>query len=269
MTDNRNWRGLTTINIFGRQSVADALAAAADNHLTVHDLRIRNNLPKDITSKLKQLAEPLNITPDLTTQHKVSELSHDPRHDQGVAARVTLENVTTADAFVESLKGKRAARPTRILAFDGLTNPQNIGMAVRAAAAAGTSAVLWPLKGSPWISGLIIKSSAATVFRTTIATCDTIDDGLDTLRTRGFTIAALDGTANDSLWQHTPDHNACYVLGSETRGISEHTRDTADQLLRIPIAPGVESLNAATAAAVLCFHVARLDHDPTPATLHP
>jgi len=46
------------------------------------------------------------------------------------------------------------------------------------------------------------------------------------------------------------------VIGAETEGISQVTRDTADELLSIPISDKVESLNAAVAASIVCFAVA-------------
>lgn len=278
MSSNQRWRGSTTLSIYGRQTLLDALAAHANRSITVHDIRLAKAAPADYTTALRASVDALHragINPpqlDITTPKRVNELSRDPRHDQGVAARVTLDNVITAEQFTDTLKGKRAARPARLIALDGLTNPQNIGMIIRAATAANFDAVLWPKQGSPWINGLLIKASAATVFHTTIALCDTLDDGIDTLKQRGFTIAALHADAEPDtghtttapLFHHNPPHNACYIVGAEAEGVSQAALQAADTLIEIPTNPLVESLNAATAAAVLCFHVAREDHAAAP-----
>lgn len=264
MTDNRSWRGRASLSIFGRRTVLDAIDAARDKHITIHDLRLSRELPAEYRRDALAAAEALGIDARECKPAAVRELSRDPRHDQGVAARITLERVTDADAFAASIHGPAAATPTRLIALDGITNPQNVGMCLRATVGAGFEGVLWPLEGSPWVSGLLIKASASAVFRAAIATCDTLDRGLDSLAARGFRIAGLDGNAKTDLWTHEPPHRACYVVGSETRGLSKGTIDRLDHALRIPMNPAVESLNAATAAAVLAFHVARLTPEGPP-----
>jgi len=267
MTDNRSWRGKSTLAICSRRTVSEALDAATQNHLTVHEVRLARELPNHFKNQIHEHARQLGADASECKPAAVRELSRDPRHDQGIAALVTLNRVTDASDFAASLHGPRAAAPTRVIALDGLTNPQNIGMTVRAAVAAGFHAVLWPLEGCPWISGLLIKASAATLFRTTIATCADLTEGLDALAQHGFSIAGLTADADTPLWQHRPAHRACYVTGSETQGLAPATADRLDTRLAIPMQNDVESLNAATAAAILAFHVARHDtqRDPKPA----
>jgi len=258
VTDNRSWRGRASLSIYGRRTVLDALDAAHEGHITVHELRLSRDLPAEYRRGALDAAEAQRIDARECKPAAVRELSRDPRHDQGVAARITLDRVTDAEAFAGSIHGPAAATPTRLIALDGITNPQNVGMCLRASVGAGFQGVLWPLEGSPWVSGLLIKASASAVFRTAIVTCDTLDRGLDALAARGFKAIGLDGNAQTDLWTHEPPHRACYVVGSETRGLSPATLDRLDNTLRIPMNPAVESLNAATAAAVLAFHVARL-----------
>jgi len=47
------------------------------------------------------------------------------------------------------------------------------------------------------------------------------------------------------------------VMGSEGEGLRELTRKTCDYLWKIPIAPGVESLNVSVAAGVFLFEAVR------------
>jgi 23S rRNA (guanosine2251-2'-O)-methyltransferase len=257
MTDNRSWRGRASLAVYGRRTVIEALRAAGEGHLSVEELRLARDVPGDYKRDAHELAASLGVECRECRPAAVRELSRDARHDQGVAARVALRRVVDAQDFADSLHGPAAASPTRLVAFDGLTNPQNIGMTLRAAVAAGFAGALWPLEGSPWISGLLIKASASTVFRATIATCPTLAEGLDALASRGFTLAGLTAADASDLWDHDPPHRACYVVGSETAGLSPGTIDRLHERLRIPMHAGVESLNAATAAAVLCFHIER------------
>ena len=256
MTDNRSWRGATTIAVFGRRAVLDALVAAGAGHLEAREVRVSRDTPKSYRTDLRGTCRALGLEPIECGKREVNELSRDARHDQGVAALVDLRGITPVDSFVADVHGPRAKRPTRLIAMDGVTNPQNVGMIVRSALAAGMDGVLWPMDGAPWVSGLIIKASAGAVFRTPIATCDTLTDGLRELRGRGFRVISLMGGGDVSVFDHTPPHRAVYVVGSETLGVSSDVEAETDERVAIPMANDVESLNAAVAAGVVSFVVA-------------
>jgi len=149
-----------------------------------------------------------------------------------------------------------------VLALDGVTNSQNIGMIVRSAVATGMDALLWPTVGSPWINGLVVKASAGTVLRCPIVRCATLVEGVVALQASGFTSIGLSADAEETLDALVSPHRAVYVVGSETRGLSEDVQALLDRRVRIPMRGGVESLNVAVAASLICFHVADPLSDP-------
>lgn len=263
MTDNRSWRGSTSIAVYGRRAVQESLAAHTEGALEVELVRVAQTLPKDMRQAMGASARSIGASFETTSLQEVSALSHDARNDQGVAARVRLKRVVDAESFANMLTGRRAARPTRVIAADGITNSQNIGMIVRAACGAGFDAVLWPRQGCPWVNGLVVKASAGTVLRATIVMCESLPEGLATLQQFGFQVIGLDASGAQSLWASEVPHRAVYVIGSEVAGLSPEVREMLDDRIAIPMAAGVESLNAATAAAVLCFAITRDDaHHP-------
>lgn len=243
--------------IYGRRTVLEALNAAAEGHLRVQEVRVSRETPKPFRQDLRSACRALGVEAIECGRREVAELSRDQRHDQGAAALVDLAHVTDAEAFAAELHGRRAARPTHLIALDGVTNPQNVGMIVRSALGAGMTGALWPLEGAPWISGLVIKASASVVLRTPIATCETLVDGLRDLRGKGFHAFGLAGDGGDDVFTHEPPHRCVYVVGSETEGLSEPVRNELDGLLSIPMSNGVESLNAAVASGVLAYAVAQ------------
>ena len=257
MTDNRSWRGATAISVYGRRAVLESIAAHREGALAVELVRVSQTLPKDVRQEFATAAREIDAPFETTPLHDVGLLSHDPRNDQGIAARIHLKRVVDVDAFAHSLTGKRAAQPTRIIAADGITNSQNIGMVVRAACGAGFDAILWPKRGCPWVNGLVVKSSAGTALRATIITCDTLPEGIASLQEYGFRALGLEASAGQSVWHAEAPHRAVYVVGSELEGICKDVQALLDERISIPMAPGVESLNAATASAVLCFAVTR------------
>lgn len=254
MTDNRNWRGTTSITVYGRRAVMEALDAP---DVSVEFVRVAEQVPGEFRAELAERCRQSEVELEKSNYAGVTKLSGDTRHDQGVVARIKLNNVIELEDWTATLHGKRAAVPTRLLAMDTITNPQNLGMIVRSAVAAGVSGILWPRVGCPWVNGLVIKSSAATVYRVPIVVCHDLAGAIGHLQGVGFHAAGLEADGGHDLFEHTPKHRAVFVIGSETTGISPEVLDLLDERLAIPMAGGVESLNAAVAAALVCFHAMR------------
>jgi 23S rRNA (guanosine2251-2'-O)-methyltransferase len=246
-------RGATSFIIYGRRAVAEALASPG---VTVERIWIGQRVPKEVRAELGAQSRTASVEIVTAPEAEVSRISGDPRHDQGVAAAIILTRIREVEAFCQERTGRAAAAPARLIALDGVTNPQNVGMIARSALAAGMTAMLWPTVGSPWISGLVIKASAGTLFRLPIVRCGRLAEGLWELKAAGFELVGLDAVAEaEPLTDHTPRHRAIYIVGSEAEGITPEVRDLIDRFVRIPMAPAVESLNAAVAASLVCFRV--------------
>jgi len=244
-------RGETEIVVFGRRAVLEALAAP---EVEVLEVRVARGAGAEFRSELAAACRSAGAPLDVRGFEAVAELSRAARHDQGVAARIRLLAVSEVEAFVDGLKGRAARRPVRVLALDGVTNSQNVGMIVRSLVASDMDALLWPLVGSPWVNGLVVKASAATVYRCPILRCETLVQGLSALQAAGFQCLGLSRDAEQSLFDWQPPHRVVWVLGGETSGIADEVAGLLDARLRIPMARGVDSLNVAVAAALVCYH---------------
>lgn len=192
------------------------------------------------------------------SREAVGRLSGAPRHDQGVAARIRLRRVMEIEGFLSDMKGSAARLPRRVLALDGVTNSQNVGMIVRSVVGAGLDALLWPLAGQPWVNGLVVRAASGAIFECPIVRCESLVSGLAELHGAGFVSCGLDAGAPQSLFAQRLPHRAVFVLGSETQGLSPDIRSQLDQTAAIPMAGGLESLNVAVAAGLVCFHAAGL-----------
>lgn len=238
----------THISVYGSRAV---LAALASESVDVSAVRVARGA--QARRKIEAACGDCGVSCDIVSAQRVHELSRDARHDQGVAARIVLRRVFD----VASIATHGLNAPSRWLALDGITNAQNAGMIARSAVAAGINGILWPRVGTPWLNGLVVKASAASVLDCPIGRCDALADALDALRGRGFRVLGLTPDGETSLFESEPPANAVYVVGSETEGLSRPVREVLDERVRIPIAPGVESLNAAIAASLVCFYVCR------------
>jgi 23S rRNA (guanosine2251-2'-O)-methyltransferase len=177
-------------------------------------------------------------------------LAGNGKQDQGVLADVVAPRMRR---LVDAL----ADRPARVLVLDGVTTPANVGMILRTATAAGIEGIVVPRRGVASIDPLVVKASAGVAFHAPVLRCYTAEEACGALRDAGYPLFALDGSARQSLFDAELPRRAAYVLGGETDGVSEAVRRHVTGLVSIPMSGGVESLNVASAAAVLCFELVR------------
>jgi tRNA G18 (ribose-2'-O)-methylase SpoU len=149
--------------------------------------------------------------------------------------------------------------PRLLVALDGLTNADNIGVVVRNCVAFGVDALIVPKNsGSPYLRRAV-RMSMGAVFELPIVQVDELPAAIKELRDRlGVRAVAADPKPgairiNDADFSG----NVCIVLGSEGWGISEEVLGACSERVRIPIAHGTDSLNVATASGILLFEAQR------------
>jgi 23S rRNA (guanosine2251-2'-O)-methyltransferase len=141
--------------------------------------------------------------------------------------------------------------------LDGLTNPANVGMIIRTAAGAGLDAVVLPVAGSPEVGPLVVKASAGVALWAPIVRAPTAEEAAQRLSQAGVALVGLASGDHPPVWSAALPDRVALVLGNETSGISPAVSDLVASWCSIPTAAGVESLNVAAAAAVVCFELVR------------
>ncbi len=135
-----------------------------------------------------------------------------------------------------------------------------MGAAFRAAAGLGADAVLVTARCADPLYRRSVRVSMGTVFQVPWTRVDDWENAAGDLHAAGFEIAALalDDQAVDlrSYAAERPDKVAL-LLGTEGDGLSRAALDSADAVVTIPMAGGVDSLNVASAAAVALWGLSR------------
>ncbi|HET6499709.1 MAG TPA: 23S rRNA (guanosine(2251)-2'-O)-methyltransferase RlmB [Amycolatopsis sp.] len=151
-----------------------------------------------------------------------------------------------------------SGEPPLLVALDGVTDPRNLGAVVRSAAAFGAHGVLLPGRRSAGVTAVAWRTSAGTAAKLPIAVATNLTRQLKAWASEGLMIAGLDADGSvDIDGLNLATDPLVVVVGSEGRGLSRLVRETCDVTVSIPMAAGVESLNASVAAAVLLAEVAR------------
>ena len=181
---------------------------------------------------------------------ELARISRNGRQDQGVAVDILCPAFRSVDAYLSALPG---APPQRLLALDGITNPQNRGMIVRSATAGRIDGILWARKGNAALGPLVVKASAGTLYRAPLLVCASLPQALQQCAARGVEICTLAAQARHTLFEHRAAGHCIYVLGNESEGVSEAVSQLADTALSIPMSNRVESLNVAVTAGLIAY----------------
>ncbi|MEL7045889.1 MAG: RNA methyltransferase [Pseudomonadota bacterium] len=241
------------LTVYGRNAVLEALTDLQLECRTLH--LARSNRPGAGLRELERAAITRGTAVREHSREELARISRNGRQDQGVALDVLCPRMRELESCIDE---DLAAPKQRLLALDGVTNPQNMGMAIRSATAAGIDGILCADRGNPRLGPLVIKASAGTVFRAPLLRCASVLEGLKMLLARDFDLYRLSAEGSLSLFDLAPvTRSAVFVLGGESEGLSDAVAQLPGRDLSIPMAEGVESLNVAVSAALLAYHVTR------------
>ena len=157
-----------------------------------------------------------------------------------------------ADTAVQALVGAQ-----RILALEGVSNPDNMGGLFRVAAAFGVQGILLDGASGDPLYRKAVRTSMGAALTVPFARAKDWPGALTRLRGEGYTLIALtprsDAPALDEV--KLPGGLLVVMVGAEGSGLSDGTLRAADRLVRIPMAEGFDSLNVVVAAGVALSHL--------------
>lgn len=236
------------ITVYGRKPVLEILD---DKKLDIYRLHLADsNRGGGIIDQIKQLATQRNIEVLYHNRSQLARISRNSKQDQGVACDIHCPGY---QPYEQAMSALTEGNPKVLIAIDGVTNPQNLGMIIRSVTASPCYGLLLPTKGVADISSLVIKASAGTVFKGTILRCDSLPTALKKLQQQGFKLCMLSSHDATPLSDIPRDQSVVYILGNESDGVSESIASLCDYRAGIAMNNGVESLNVAVTAALVAF----------------
>jgi 23S rRNA (guanosine2251-2'-O)-methyltransferase len=187
-----------------------------------------------------------------TDGERLDKMAGNTRH-QGVVARVEVVAMPhSLDEVIEAVEG-----PPLLLVLDGITDPHNLGACLRVADGAGAHAVVAPKDHAVGVNATVAKVASGAAETVPYIMVTNLARTLNELKDFDIRVIGTSDDAEQTLYDIDLTGPIAFVLGSEGDGMRQLTRKTCDQLVRIPMAGAVESLNVSVAAGVCLFEALR------------
>lgn len=184
-----------------------------------------------------------------TGPDELERLCGSPDH-QGVVAEVDPYPYADPNSLLE-------ADDALVVALDQIQDPHNLGAVCRAAEVAGAAGVVIPERRAASVTPAACKASAGAVEHLSVAQVKNLADWLGEAKAREAWVYGAAAEAERAYTDVDWSGRAILVLGSEGSGLRPRVAETCDELVSIPVAGSVGSLNASVAAAVILFEARR------------
>jgi 23S rRNA (guanosine2251-2'-O)-methyltransferase len=197
-----------------------------------------------------RLPAPWALTPETVDRGRIDQLLGRDAVHQGAAL--------LADLLPQPVLATALERPGPVLVLDQVTDPRNIGAILRSAAAFGVAAVIVQERHAPEETGSLAKAASGALETVPLLRAVNLARTIVMLKAANFWVVGLDAEAGSAL-DGAPfkERRVALVLGGEGSGLRRLTRESCDELAKLPMAGIMESLNVSAATAVALYELGR------------
>jgi 23S rRNA (guanosine2251-2'-O)-methyltransferase len=235
--------------IYGIRPTVEAIKAGKE----IEKIFLQNGLKgegfREMFSLIKELEIPFQFVP----VEKLNRLSR--QNHQGVityVSEITYQRIEDLVPFVFE-----HGRQPLFLILDRVTDVRNVGSIARTAECAGVDGLIIPARGSAQINSDAIKTSAGALYKLPVVRAQNLKETIQFLKDSGLTIVAATEKTDKDYTTANFNRPMALIMGSEGEGISEEYLKLTDEVVRIPLAGEIESLNVSVATGVILFETLR------------
>ncbi|MGJ8691107.1 MAG: 23S rRNA (guanosine(2251)-2'-O)-methyltransferase RlmB [Thalassotalea sp.] len=203
------------------------------------------------------LARKYGIPIQLVNRKVLDEKSEGEQH-QGVLARVKAGKIyTEADLDIIIAETERKGQTPFFLILDGVTDPHNLGACLRNADAAGVQAVIVPKDNAARLTSTVRKVAVGAADTIPLVQVTNLSRSMKQLQEMGVWIVGTAGETETSLYDIKLQGPMALVMGAEGKGMRRLTRENCDDIVKLPMAGEVSSLNVSVATGICLFEIVR------------
>lgn len=203
------------------------------------------------------LARKYKIPVQMVHRKTLDEKSEGEQH-QGVIARVTPGKTYTEsdieDIFIAAEQNKQTPF---FLILDGVTDPHNLGACLRNADAAGVQAIIVPKDNAARLTATVRKVAVGAAETIPLVQVTNLARTMKLLQEMGVWLVGTAGETDTCLYDVKLEGPMALVMGAEGKGMRRLTREHCDQLVKLPMAGSVSSLNVSVATGICLFEIVR------------
>ncbi|MBT1452252.1 23S rRNA (guanosine(2251)-2'-O)-methyltransferase RlmB [Glaciecola sp. XM2] len=236
--------------LYGLHTIAAVLESEPERLLEIMIAKGRND---DRINQIVSLARKQSIAVQFCQRKTLDDKAKGEQH-QGILARAKpakVLNEADLDRIVE-----QQTTPF-FLVLDGVTDPHNLGACLRNADAAGVHAVIVPKDNSASITPVVRKVAVGAAETIPLIQVTNLSRTLKQLQQAGVWVVGTAGEAQQLIYECKLNGAIAIVMGAEGKGMRRLTRETCDELVKLPMAGTVSSLNVSVASGICLFEVVR------------
>ena len=235
--------------LFGFHAVTVRLKTAPKSFVEIHlDTTRRDQRMRQFVERARDAGVKLVDSDD----DRLQKMCGTHRH-QGVVARVEAAQLShSLDDTLDAVEGDPL-----LLVLDGITDPHNLGACLRVADGAGAHAVIAPKDHAVGVNATVAKVASGAAETVPYFMVTNLARTLGELKERNIWCVGTSDDAPGTLYQSDLKRPLALVLGAEGEGMRQLTRKTCDELVSIPMAGAVESLNVSVASGVCLYEAMR------------
>ncbi|MGN1280882.1 MAG: 23S rRNA (guanosine(2251)-2'-O)-methyltransferase RlmB [Succinivibrio sp.] len=239
--------------IYGINAVLTAIESAPEKITAAWIVKGREE-----DRRIRQIEQKLigvGIRPQTAMRHSLDE-----KTENGVHQGVVLEVIATPpkdEKFLEELLEKLEDSRQLYLILDGITDPRNLGAAMRSAWAAGADALIVPKDKSAGLTPVARKTADGAAEHVPFVAVTNLARTIEMLQEHNVEVVGMAGEAEATIFDYDFQKKTAIVMGSEESGMRHLTREKCDAIVKIPMAEGVESLNVSVASGIAMYEVVR------------
>lgn len=222
------------------------------NPHSIYTLYLQEGKKNPRLEEIHQEAKKRGISIHFVSLERLDQLSKKVRH-QGVVAFVDAQMpFVTIEDLIENLD-----HPPLLLILDEVTDPHNLGAALRVAEAMGVDAVIAPRNHSAGLSAVVSRVSAGAAEQIPYIMVNNLSRAMTYLKKKGVWLYGTAMQGGMSLFDSDIPYSLAWVMGAEGTGLRRLTRNNCDQLVYIPMYGTVESLNISVSAGIVLAETQR------------
>jgi 23S rRNA (guanosine2251-2'-O)-methyltransferase len=236
--------------LYGIHALESVLTREPERLIELYVLKGRDDKPiNSIINQARQFGVSVQFC-----QRKVLDDKAGVEQHQGVVAKAKPGKQYDESDLDKILS---ASKKPFLLILDGVTDPHNLGACLRTADAAGVDAVVVPKDKSAALTPVVRKVACGAAEVIPLVQVTNLARTLRELQDAGVWVVGTAGEAEQNIYECKLEGPMALVMGAEGKGMRRLTREHCDELIKLPMAGSVSSLNVSVATGVCLYEIVR------------